>query len=61
MKITTQIPVGEILRKRGLGDSNKARLYLASRVRAYCEPYVPFRGGTLRNTARVSAGGTQLI
>lgn len=61
MKITTQIPVGAILRKRGLGDSDKARVYLAARVKAYCEPYVPFRSGTLRNTARVSPGGTQVI
>lgn len=61
MKITSQIPVGEILNRRGLGDSVEARRYLAGRVIAYCAPYVPKQQGTLRNTAQVSPGGTQVI
>lgn len=61
IKVTSQIDVGKILRKRGLGDSDKARKYLASRVIARSARYVPKQQGTLRNTARISPGGTQVV
>ncbi|MBQ4565536.1 MAG: hypothetical protein IJA48_04235 [Oscillospiraceae bacterium] len=61
IKVTSQIDVGKILRSRGLGDSDKARKYLVSRVIVRSAPYVPMRQGTLRNTAGISPGGTQVI
>ena len=61
VRVTTKIDVGGILRKRGLGDSNRVRKYLASQVRKRSDPYVPFRQGTLKNTAKISPGGTQVI
>lgn len=61
VKVTTRINVGEILRKRGLGDSDRVQKYLASQVRKRSDPYVPFRKGTLKNTAQISPGGTQVI
>lgn len=61
VKVTTKINVGEILRRRGLGDSDRVRKYLASQVRKRSDPYVPFRQGTLKDTAQVSPGGTQVI
>lgn len=61
VKVSIKLNVGDILRKRGLGASDKARKYLAERVRARSDPYVPMQQGTLKNTAQISAGGTQVI
>ena len=61
VKVTSKINAGEILRKRGLGDSDGARKHLAGRVRLRSDPYVPFHQGTLKNTAQISPDGTQVI
>ncbi len=61
VKVSIKLNVGDILRKRGLGDSDGARTYLAERVRARSDPYVPMQQGTLKNTAQISPGGTQVI
>lgn len=61
LKVTTTLNVGQILNRRGLGTSNHARRFLASRVKAHSDPYVPFRQGTLKNTAQVSSDGSKLI
>lgn len=60
IKFTTKLNVGSILNSRGLGTSDKARKYLAERVRAHSDPYVPFRQGHLKNTARISSDGSTL-
>ena len=61
VRVSVKLDVGDILQKRGLGQSKKARRYLAERVRARSDPYVPMQQGTLKNTAQISADGKQLI
>ena len=44
----------DILRRRGLGDSNKARIMLASEVARKCGPYVPKQSGVLKNSSQIA-------
>jgi len=37
-------------------DFPGANKYMAARFKAYCDPYVPFRSGHLKNTAYVGGG-----
>ena len=60
IKCMVKLNVGGILNSRGLGSSNQARKYLAERVRAHSDPYVPFRQGPLKNTAQISSDGGKL-
>lgn len=56
MKITISInglDAGKILEDRGLGKDNQAALKLAMVVRRFCDPYVPFQQGTLKNTVHI--------
>ena len=57
----TRIDYGKILRKRGLGDDNQARIFLANTVARFCDPYVPMDTGTLKNTKRIKNQGHQLV
>jgi len=57
MKVKVNIDPAAVLRKRGLGDSTKAKKYLAATVKRLCDPYVPLRQGTLKNTAKVTESG----
>ena len=50
-----------ILDRKGLGPDSKLLKYLAARVKLHCDPYVPMRSGTLKNTAQVSADGSELV
>lgn len=59
MNITVKVSFSsrKTLEQLGLGESHKARRYLAARVKARCRAYVPFSSGTLNNTAVISADG----
>lgn len=46
MKIKTDIQPATILRARGLGDSDEARIFLAQEVANLCDPYVPMAPGS---------------
>ena len=48
---------GKVLSAFGLGASGTAQKYLAQRVRARSDKYVPKDTGLLKNTAVVSPGG----
>jgi hypothetical protein len=60
MKITVDINTAKILKARGLGGDNSARVYLASEVKRLCDPYVPMQSGHLKNTAVVASDGSTL-
>jgi len=49
-----------ILARKGLGPDNRLRKYLAGRVKAHCDPYVPMKAGILKNTAAISPDGSEL-
>ena len=52
-------PVDKILLRRSLGKDGKAGQVFAMEVKRRCDKYVPFRTGTLKNTARIE--GTKII
>lgn len=60
LKCTTKLNVKSILNSHGLGTSNEARKFLASRVKTHSDPYVPKRQGILKNTAQISNDGGKL-
>lgn len=62
MKITVKALVDPkaILDRKGLGPDNRLRKYLAARVKAHCDPYVPMKAGVLKNTAAISPDGSEL-
>lgn len=53
-----EIDIHEILRRRGMGSSNDLRQYIASEVKRFSDPYVPFEQGILKNASIASDGGT---
>lgn len=60
MKLTVSISPAAILRKRGLGDSTKAKKYLAATVARLCDPYVPMSDGSgvhLKNMREINESG----
>lgn len=61
MKVKVNVDTADILRRRGLGDSNKARIMLASEVARKCGPYVPKQSGALKNSSQIADNGRKLI
>lgn len=61
IRVTSSIDASEILRRRGLGSSDRARRYLAGRFRMRCDPYVPKQQGMLKNTAQILPHGAGVI
>lgn len=57
MKVKTNISPASILRARGLGDSGRARVFLANEVARLSDPYVPMQQGTLKNTRQIAGDG----
>lgn len=53
----TKINYAKILKDRGLGSDNKARLFLASEVARLSDPYVPMRIGNLKNIRIIAPDG----
>lgn len=63
MNIDVNIDSAAILRKRGLGDSTKARKYLAATVKRLCDPYVPMSAGDgahMKNQTEINESGGQV-
>ena len=62
MKISVKAMVDPkaILDRKGLGPDNRLLKYLAGRVKAHCDPYVPMKAGILKNTAAISPDGSEL-
>lgn len=60
MRITTDIKPATILKTRGMGSSPKACLRLATTVARLCDPYVPMRQGTLKNTRIIDPEGKKI-
>lgn len=61
IKVTKNFNVQSILNSRGMGASNGLRKYLAARVKARCDAYVPMQQGILKNNAYIGHDGTELI
>lgn len=64
MSFKVNVNSAAILNSRGLGDSTKARKYLASTVKRLCDPYVPMSSGSgahMKNLAQVSEDGSQIL
>lgn len=66
MKITIKsvnIQPSKILAKRGLGQDNKARKYLATTFAKYCDPYVPMSAGAgahMKNAKEIASDGSSV-
>lgn len=60
VKVKVNINTAKILKSRGLGTSNEARIYLASQVKNFCDPYVPMQTGTLKNSAVIAGDGSSI-
>lgn len=60
VKVKVDINPAQILESRGLGASRAARRYLASEVKRFCDPYVPFAQGTLKNSAIIAGDGSTI-
>lgn len=61
VKVKVDIPTAKILKERGLGSDTGARKHLASEVKRFCEPYVPWQQGILARGAVIAADGSQLV
>lgn len=57
MKVKTDIRPAAILRARGLGDSDRARVFLANEVARLSDPYMPMQQGILKNTKQIAGSG----
>lgn len=60
VKIKVNLNQAQILASRGLGPSCVAQRYLASEVKRFCDPYVPFAQGTLKNSAIIAGDGSTI-
>lgn len=60
VKVKVDINPAQILESRGLGASRAAQRYLASEVKRFCDPYVPFAQGTLKNSAIIAGDGSTI-
>lgn len=60
MKVKTDIRPVVILRARGLGDSARARVFLANEVARLSDPYVPMQQGILKNTKQIAGNGRMI-
>lgn len=56
----TNINYAKILKQRGLGSNNKARLFLASEVARLSDPYVPMQIGNLKNNRIIAPDGRSI-
>ena len=61
ISVNSTVDARAIASRKGLGPGGKLRKYLAARVKLHCDPYVPMRSGTLKNTAQISSDGSELV
>lgn len=58
VKVVLDLPdARKIIQSRGLQDKGPIQKFFSSEVARQCEPYVPMRTGTLKNTAQVQPDG----
>lgn len=60
-KIVVDLPKAEILKRLGLGGTNKVQKYIASQVKRLCDPYVPMQQGDLKNKATIAGDGSSIV
>ena len=60
VEVTSTFRAGPVMERRGLGRDNGLQKYVAARIRLRCDPYVPKRSGTLKNTAQVAPDGSEI-
>lgn len=60
-KVVVDLPKAEILKRLGLGGTNKVQKYIASQVKRLCDPYVPMQQGHLKNTATIAGDGSFIV
>ncbi len=56
LKVNVDLDTRKILEERGLGESRRAVKFLASVVKDYCDEYVPFAQGTLKDAQITDEG-----
>lgn len=61
MSVKVDINKAEILKRLGLGGTNKVQKYLASQVKRLCDPYVPMQQGALKNNATIAGDGSYIV
>ena len=61
MSIKIDLPKAEILKRLGLGGTNKVQKYIASQVKRLCDPYVPMQQGALKNNATIAGDGSSIV
>lgn len=61
MSVKVDIPKAEILKRLGLGGTNKVQKYIASQVKRLCDPYVPMQQGNLKNNATIAGDGSSIV
>jgi hypothetical protein len=61
VKVQVDIDAQKILRRLGMGGSDKVRKFLASEVVRLSDPYVPFQQGMLKNQKTIASDGSQIV
>jgi hypothetical protein len=61
MSVKVDLPKAEILKRFGLGGTNKVQKYLASQVKRLCDPYVPMQQGILKNNVTIAGDGSHIV
>lgn len=64
MNFEVNVNAAAILSGRGLGDSTRARKYLASTVARLCDPYVPMSAGAgahMKNFRQTAEDGSHVL
>lgn len=58
--VKSTFDAAKTMKRLGLGEDHSARKYIAARIKARCDPYVPMQSGTLKNTAQISSDGSTI-
>lgn len=61
MSVKVDINKAEILKRLGLGGTNKVQKYIASQVKRLCDTYVPMQQGDLKNRATIAGDGSFIV
>lgn len=63
MRVTVNVKfnAGEVLKKMGIGGSDKVQKYLASEVVRLSDKYVPMQQGMLKNQRQIASDGSQIV
>jgi hypothetical protein len=61
MSVKVDLPKAEILKRLGLGGTNKVQKYIASQVKRLCDKYIPMQQGDLKNKATIAGDGSSIV